>query len=237
MKFLWTDKNLWFRNQNMCVLIPALPFTYWLSVQSEHLLFLPAHHPCPRLQVPAALSHSLAMFPLGLIPNPSPKECSRPGHSDLWWLVQHWACNLNQVNEIQAVMSARTTLFLWDCPVGRILELLVAIFAHRKANALPRNGKHIHVWDNVNWAPRYSLESESESVSCSVGSDSLLWTVAHQPPLSVESSRQEYWRRLPCPSLGDLSDPGIEPGSPTLQADSLLYEPPGKPQIQPYLYK
>ena len=232
MKFLWTDKNLWFRNQNMYILIPALPFTYWRSVQSEHLLFLPAYHPCPRLQVPAILSHSLAMFSLGLIPNPSPKECSRPGHSDVWWLVQHWACNLNQVNEIQAVTSAGTTLFHWDCPVGRILELLVAIFVHSKANALARNGKNIHVWDNVNWAPRNSLESESESVSRSVVSDSLLWT-----PLSMESSRQEYWRRLPCPSPGDLSHPGIEPGSPTLQADSLPSEPPGKPQIQPYLYK
>ena len=175
------------------------------------------------------------MFSLGLIPNPSPKECSRPGHSDLWWLVQHWACNLNQVNEIQAVTSVRTTPFHWDCPVGRILELLVAIFVHRKANALSRNGRNIHVWDNVNWAPRYSLESES--VNCSVVSDSLLWTVAHQAPLPMESSRQEYWRRLPCPSPGDLSDPGIELGSSTLQADSLPSEPPRKPQIQPYLCK
>ena len=42
-------------------------------------------------------------------------------------------------------------------------------------------------------------------------------------------SRQEYWSVLPCPSLWDLPDPGIEPGSPALQADSLLSEPPGKP--------
>jgi len=38
-------------------------------------------------------------------------------------------------------------------------------------------------------------------------------------------SRQEYWSGLPFPSPGDLPDPGIEPGSPALQADSL----PGKP--------
>ena len=43
---------------------------------------------------------------------------------------------------------------------------------------------------------------------------------------------QEYWRGLPFPSPGDLPDPGIEPGSPTLQADSLPSEPPGhKPSV------
>jgi len=45
-----------------------------------------------------------------------------------------------------------------------------------------------------------------------------------------EFSRQEYWSRLPCPPPGDLPNPGIEPGSPALQADSLLSEPPGKPK-------
>ena len=51
------------------------------------------------------------------------------------------------------------------------------------------------------------------------------WTVAHQPPQSMEVSRQEYWSGLPFPSPGDLPDPGIEPGSPSLQADALLSEP------------
>ena len=50
------------------------------------------------------------------------------------------------------------------------------------------------------------------------------WTVAHQAPLSMGFSRQEYWSGLPFPSPGDLPDPGIEPRSPTLQADSLLTE-------------
>ena len=40
-------------------------------------------------------------------------------------------------------------------------------------------------------------------------------------------SRQEYWSGLPFPSPEDLPDPGIEPGSPPLQADALLPEPPG----------
>ena len=56
------------------------------------------------------------------------------------------------------------------------------------------------------------------------------WTVAYQAPQSMEFSRQEYWSGLPFPSLGDLPDPGIEPRSPSLQADALPSEPPGKPQ-------
>ena len=56
------------------------------------------------------------------------------------------------------------------------------------------------------------------------------WTVAHQACLSMGFSRQDYWSGVPFPSPGDLPDPGIEPGSPTLQADALTSEPPGKPQ-------
>ena len=54
------------------------------------------------------------------------------------------------------------------------------------------------------------------------------WTVAHQAPQSMEFSRHQYWSELPFPSPGDLPDPGIEPGSPTLQADTLPSEPSGK---------
>ena len=54
------------------------------------------------------------------------------------------------------------------------------------------------------------------------------WTVVYQAPQSMEFSRQEYWSGLPFPSPGHLPDSGIEPGSPALQADALLSEPPGK---------
>ena len=50
------------------------------------------------------------------------------------------------------------------------------------------------------------------------------WTVAHRAPLSMGFSRQEYWSGLPFPSPGDLPDPGIEPRSSALQADSLPTE-------------
>ena len=55
------------------------------------------------------------------------------------------------------------------------------------------------------------------------------WTVAYQAPPSMGFSRQEYWSGLPFPSPGNLPDPGIEPRSPSFQADALTSEPPGKP--------
>ena len=54
-------------------------------------------------------------------------------------------------------------------------------------------------------------------------------TVARQAPLSMGFPRQVFWSGQPFPSLGDLPNPGTESGSPALQADSLLSEPPGKP--------
>ena len=50
------------------------------------------------------------------------------------------------------------------------------------------------------------------------------WTIAHQAPLSMGFSRSEYWSGLPFPSPGNLLNPGIDPRSPALQADSLPTE-------------
>ena len=58
-----------------------------------------------------------------------------------------------------------------------------------------------------------------------------LWTVVHQAPETMEFSRKEYWSGLTFPSPGDLPDSGIEPRSPTLQADSLPSEPPGNSSV------
>ena len=55
------------------------------------------------------------------------------------------------------------------------------------------------------------------------------WTGACQAPLCMGFPSQEYWNGLPFPSPGGLPHPGMEPRSPTLQADSLPSEPPGKP--------
>ena len=66
-----------------------------------------------------------------------------------------------------------------------------------------------------------------KSLSCA--DSATPWAVAYQAPLSMGFSRQAYWSGLPFPSPGDLPDPGIKLGSPTLQADSLPSESPGKP--------
>ena len=73
-----------------------------------------------------------------------------------------------------------------------------------------------------------------KSLSC-VRLFAIPWTVAYQAPPSMGFSMQEYWSGLPLPSPGDLPDPGIEPGSPALQADALPSEPPGKPAFLGYL--
>ena len=69
----------------------------------------------------------------------------------------------------------------------------------------------------------------------SVMSDSVTsWTAAHQVPLSMGFSRQEYWSRLLFPSPGDLPDTRIKPVSPALADKFPTTKPPGKPN---YLYE
>ena len=69
-------------------------------------------------------------------------------------------------------------------------------------------------------------ERKEKSLSC-VRLFATPWTVAYQASPSMRFSKQEYWNGLPFPSPGDLPDPGIEPRSPTLEADALTSEPPG----------
>ena len=76
---------------------------------------------------------------------------------------------------------------------------------------------------NIPWCIGQSPQSEFVVSNC--------WgplTVAHQAPLSMEFSRQEYWSRLPLPSPGDLPNQGVEPISPTLADRFFTTEPPGK---------
>ena len=79
----------------------------------------------------------------------------------------------------------------------------------------------------------YKPPGKCYSLSCGL----TLWTGAHRAPLSMGFSRQESWSGLPCPSPVDLPNPGIEPKSPALQADSLPFEPPGKPnKVKEFTY-
>ena len=58
------------------------------------------------------------------------------------------------------------------------------------------------------------------------------WTVARQAPLSMGLSRKEHWSGLPCPPPWDRPNPGIQPRSPSLQVDSLPFEPPGSQALE-----
>ena len=62
----------------------------------------------------------------------------------------------------------------------------------------------------ISGATEYAIISLCVHVLSCVQLFAILWTIAHQAPLSMEFSRQEYWSRLPFPSPGDLPDPGIE---------------------------
>ena len=78
---------------------------------------------------------------------------------------------------------------------------------------------------------RYPTYSGGDLVAKSYLTLASPWTVGCQAPLPMGFSRQEYWSGLPFPSPGDLPEPGIEPRSPTLQADALTSVPPGKPSL------
>ena len=84
--------------------------------------------------------------------------------------------------------------------------------------ALTPRAWHITVKKWKKWSVSQSCLILSNPMDCS------------QARLSKEFPRQEYWSGLPFPSPGDLSDPGIEPRSPALQATSLPSEPSWKPQ-------
>ena len=102
---------------------------------------------------------------------------------------------------------------------SQLWQSLIGNFPQR-----PRAAR-LSIW--TRWCEPVSpgISQSSVSASHSVMSSSL---PPLQAPLSMGFSSQEYWSGSPFPSPGDLPSPGVEPGSPTLQAECLLSEPPGK---------
>ena len=113
---------------------------------------------------------------------------------------------------------------------ARILEWVVILFS--RGASQPRgqtcvyhiSGRFFSIWATREVVPMCGVLSHFSRVWLCV----TLWTSAYQVSLSMGFSRKEYWSGLPCPSPGDLPDLGIEPGSPALQARSLLPEPSGR---------
>ena len=85
----------------------------------------------------------------------------------------------------------------------------------------------------LRWEPIGSyLEGGGVLVAQSCPTLATPWIVAYQAPLSMGFPRQGNWSGLPFPCPGDLPNPGIEPGSPALQADSLPTELQGSPYLE-----
>ena len=104
----------------------------------------------------------------------------------------------------------------------------------KKKSVVVRVGRAQRTWGSEN--PLCGITMMHHACAQSLSGVQLLatpWTVACQAPLSMGFPRQEYWSRLPFPPPGDLPNPGIEPGSPALQAGALTSEPPGKPTVMP----
>ena len=127
-------------------------------------------------------------------------------HSSKASILQHSAFFILQLSHPYITTGKTIALTRWTF-VGNIMSLTFNMLSRLVITFLPKKVK---------------------SLSC-VQLFATPWTIACQAPLSMESSRQEYWNGLPFPSPGDLPNPGIETGSPTLQADALPSEPPGKP--------
>ena len=95
-----------------------------------------------------------------------------------------------------------------------------------------RGGVYVHIW-LIPFGVRQKI-THCKAVGGSLVAQlcltlATLWTVARPAPLSMGFPRQECWSGLPYPPPGDLPDPGVEPGSPALQAVSLPTDLPGKP--------
>ena len=126
------------------------------------------------------------------------------GGREVYWMP--WA-QLVSTGMLRSLLKSK-----WDWAVCMLLEALSSTEDNTNCEQekplylLPCNVSLSHVWLFVT-----------------------LWTIVCLVPLSMGLLRQEYWSGLPCPSLGDLPNSGIEPGSPALQVDSLLSEPMGSP--------
>ena len=92
---------------------------------------------------------------------------------------------------------------------------------------MPERVVALPTWVELGGGGGWEVKVKVKSLSCARLS-ATPWTVAYQALPSMEFSKQVYWSGLPFPSPGDLPDPGIEPRSPTSQADALPSEPPGK---------
>ena len=184
-------------------------------------------------------------------------SCSPTSHSDRWALsISGWgqSCTLNghgiEKNR-ELALSSQGAAQKDDIKEPRLFPLLRC---REALNSLTWAPWFSLIYSNLLmvWLPGFCCKIHVHSDSCLPFSEQFLWTemlsprfalcvvslefdsivtswtVAHQAPLSMGFSRQEYWSGKPFPPPGDLPDLGIELQSPAQQVNSLLSEPPGK---------
>ena len=113
-----------------------------------------------------------------------------------------------------------SVLFTWGQTMAEVMNIMVTSFKRSHACTATVQAPNPAAGHNISISEVKLLSHVRLFVTP--------WTVAYQASPSMQFSRQEYWSGLPFPSPGDLPSPGIEPGSPTLEADALTSEPPGK---------
>ena len=142
-----------------------------------------------------------------------------PNRTDIWTRV------------IKIYLSKNSTIVSWFFHVSIWSYLKLVQFSNTETFFHETVVIHLSkLWFQIMIVNELIWKSESDSHSV-VYNSATPWTVPCQAPPFMEFSRQEYCSGEPFPSLGNLPNPGIEPRSPTLKADSSPSEPPGKPLI------
>ena len=199
------------------------PYVKWQALFSQHCDY-PGDRPVSHLPHSPWSPRKITTSPSSLLPVsfwvvislPSLSHLSTPGQ----WQLNPWCTLTHREKSLKLWISRGTTLLKWDPSTSlRTMAPTEQAFA---SSAAPQKLENIPIDQYV-----------GAGLSRSVPSDSLqphgLWPTRLLCPRGF--SRPEYWSGLPCPPPGDLPDPGTEPRSPTLQADSVPAEPPRKPQV------
>ena len=117
---------------------------------------------------------------------------------------------LGREDPLEKKMATHSRIFAWRIPWTKEPSRLQSMGSQESDTTQQLNQPQFHV---------YVCVYVCTLIWCScVQLFVTLWTVAHQAPLPMGFSRQEYWSGMPCPLPGDLIDPGIEPKSPAASA-------------------
>ena len=202
----------------LCSCCMNLQFT---SSSGSHLLFTTTRSSLSGFISTPATLHSPGPWYLLFCPEQSSIDISITRYlcSDVSWLMR---LSLGSWSKTSSSLSSPLTWFVFlQDTCHHIRAYIYLLFVSTTKNQAPWRERlcYFILLSAESSAPRM-LHGNSMCVSvtqlCQLFATP--WTVAHQAVLSMEFSRQEYWSGLPCPPPGDLSDPGIEPGSLTMQA-------------------